>query len=226
MVDFGGKLFYFRTFYTMVMILMRVLAFFLLIVASALAISFVAFNTTYIDAFDLAIRLFALNGFLALSIAAMMSPFLKEITFFFKKSYTKVHHYFAATGLLLITLHPIGVVIQALNPMLLLPNLGSLYLFLFYGGSIALIAVYAAFGAALLRKKINSYWRPFHALMYVALLFGVIHANLAGLDFQNVYLTVTYDGLFVGVLVAFGLKRWQFYRMKARMKNSQHNSAH
>ena len=204
----------------MAMVLKRVLAFFILIIVVALAISFVAFNMIYIGPFDLAIRLFALNGFLALSIAAMMSPFLKEITLFFKKSFINVHHYFAAAGLLLITLHPIGVVIQALNPMLFLPNLGSLYLFLFYGGSIALIAVYAAFGAALLRKKINSHWRPFHAIMYVALLFGVVHANLAGLDFQNVYLMVIYDGLFVGVLVAFGLKRFQFYRIKARKNNT------
>lgn len=61
-----------------------------------------------------------------------------------------------------------------------------------------------------------AYWRPFHALMYVALFFGVVHANLAGMDFQNVYLLVIYDGLFVAAVVAFGLKRLQFYKIKAR----------
>ena len=130
--------------------------------------------------FDLTIRLFALNGFLALSIAAMMSPFLKEITLFFKKSFVTVHHYFAAAGLLLITLHPISVAIQAVDPSILLPNFASLYSFFFYGGSIALISVYIAVGAVLFRKKAVAYWRPFHALMYVALFFGVVHANLWG----------------------------------------------
>ncbi|MCL4430225.1 MAG: hypothetical protein M1167_05685 [Chloroflexi bacterium] len=204
------------------MVLKKTLVFFIAIMAFATAISLVAFNTLYIGPFDLTIRLFALNGFLALSIAAMMTPFLKEITLFFKKSFVKVHHYFAAAGLLLITLHPVGVVIHALNPMLLFPNTGSFYLFLFYGGSVALIVVYVAFGAALLRKKIISYWRFFHALMYVALLFGVVHANLAGLDFRNVFFMVVYDGLFAGVLAAFVLKRWQLFRVRVR-RNSMVN---
>lgn len=173
---------------------------------------------SYNGPFALAIRLLALNGFLALSVAAMMTPFIKEITVFFKKSFIKMHHYFAAAGLLLITLHPLAVVIQALNPTLLLPNVGSFYLFLFYGGSVALIAVYAAFGAVLLRKKVMAYWRPFHALMYVALFFGVVHANMSGMDFQSIYLKIIYDSLFAGAMVAFGLKRWQFYRIKSRRK--------
>ncbi len=143
---------------------------------------------------------------------------------FFRKSFVSVHHYFAAAGLLLITLHPIGIAILAFNPMILLPNFNSLFLFLFYGGSIALLAVDIAFGAALLRKKFNSHWRTFHALMYVALFFGVIHANLAGLDLQKVYLMAIYDILFAGVLLAFGLKRLQLYRIKAR-KNGMVNLA-
>lgn len=201
------------------MLLKREVAFFSVIVVFALAVSLFAFTMRYIGPFDLALRLFALNGFIALSVAAMMTPFLKEVTLFFKKSFIKVHHYFAAAGLLLITLHPVAVVIQALNPMLFLPNVRSLYLFLFYGGSVALISIYVAFGFVLLRKKFTSHWRPFHALMYVALFFGVVHANLAGLDIQNVYLMVIYDGLFAGVVVTFVLKRWQFYRIKARRNN-------
>jgi hypothetical protein len=82
-----------------------------------------------------------------------MTPFIKEITLFFKKSFIKVHHYFAAAGLLLITLHPIAVVVLTLSPTILLPNFASIYSFFFYGGSIALIAIYVAFGAVLLRKK-------------------------------------------------------------------------
>ena len=192
--------------------------FFAVIILFALAVSLVALTTRNIDPFDLAIRLFALNGFIALSVAAILTPFIKEVTPFFKKSFIKVHHYFAASGLLLLTLHPISLVIQALNPALFLPNVGSFYLFLFYGGSIALIAIYIAFGAVLLRRKAVAYWRPFHALMYLALFFAVIHGNLAGYDFQNVYLMAIYDGLFVAVIVAFVLKRFQFYKIKAQRK--------
>ena len=38
------------------------------------------------------------------------------------------------------------------------------------------VAVFAAF----LRAKAPKYWRAFHALMYVVLLFGIVHANLFG----------------------------------------------
>ena len=202
------------------MILKKELAFFAVIIIFASAVSIYAFSMFYISPFDLTIRLLALNGFIALSIAAMMTPFLKEVTFFFKKSFVKVHHYFAAAGLLLITLHPLAVSIQALNLTILLPNVGSLYLFLFYGGSVALISIYVAFGAVLLRKKITAHWRPFHALMYLALFFGVVHANLIGFDLQSIYLKIVYDALFAGALVTFGLKRWQFYRIKTRKNNS------
>ena len=201
------------------MVLKKELAFFVIIIIFALAVSLFALSINYIDPFDLTIRLLALNGYIALSVAAILTPFIKEVTLFFKKPFTKVHHYFAAAGLVLITLHPIAVSIQALNLTILLPNLGSLYLFLLYGGSVALISIYVAFGAVLLRRKINAYWRPFHALMYVALFFGVVHANLIGFDLQNIYFKVVYDALFAGVLVAFGLKRWQVHRIKARRNN-------
>ncbi len=147
-----------------------------------------------------------------------MTPFLKEITLFFKKSFTKVHHYFAAIGLLLITLHPITVLIQTLDPAIFLPNFESFYLFFFFGGIIALILIYVAFGAVLLRKKIVAYWRPFHMLIYLALFIGVVHANLRGTDFQSVYIQIIYDTLFAGVLAAFVLKRWQFYRIRLKVR--------
>lgn len=117
----------------MVMVLKRNAGFFAVIILFALAVSLVALTARNIDPFDLTIRLLALNGFIALSVAAILTPFIKEVTLFFKKSFIKVHHYFAASGLLLITLHPISMVIQALNPALFLPNVGSFYLFLFYG---------------------------------------------------------------------------------------------
>ena len=105
------------------------------------------------NAMDASIRLLALNGYIALSVAAILTPFIKEVTLFFKKSFIKVHHYFAAAGLLMITLHPIAVAILFVNPSILLPNFESLSTFFFYGGSVALIAIYTAFGAVFTKKS-------------------------------------------------------------------------
>ena len=65
----------------MVMVLKKELAFFILIIVFALAISLFALSIHYIDPFDLTIRLLALNGYIALSIAAILTPFIKEVSF-------------------------------------------------------------------------------------------------------------------------------------------------
>jgi DMSO/TMAO reductase YedYZ heme-binding membrane subunit len=200
------------------MFLKRELAFFAIIIIFGLTVSLFAFNMGHSNLLNLTVRLSALNGYIALSIAAIMTPFLKEITLFFKKSFVKVHHYFAAAGLLLITLHPIAVFIQTSDLTVFLPNFNSIYFFFFFGGTIALILIYVAFGAVLIRRKIVAYWRPFHMFMYLALFIGVVHANLRGTDFQNIYLAIIYDALFAAALSAFVLKRWQFYRIKMRAK--------
>lgn len=209
------------------MVLKREIGFFLLIVTFGLAVSLFALSLGYSDNLTLSLRLFALNGYISLGVAAIMTPFLKEVTIFFKKSFTKVHHYFAAAGLLLISLHPITAFIQALSPAVFLPNFMSIYLFFFYGGVVALTLIYVAFGAVLLRKKIVSFWRPFHMFIYLALFIGVVHANLRGTDFLNLYIKIVYDALFAGAVIAFCLKRFQFYRLKMRTKkkaNTQTNN--
>jgi DMSO/TMAO reductase YedYZ heme-binding membrane subunit len=211
------------------MVLKRGLVFFALVILLGLAVSlFVFFSAKDIAPLTLTIRLLALNGYIALSVAAIMTPFLKEVTLFFKKSFTKIHHYFAAAGLLLITLHPITVFAQTLNPTVFLPSFGSIYLFFFFGGIIALLLIYVAFGTVFLRRKIAMYWRPFHMLIYLALFVGVVHANLRGTNFQSLSIQIIYDSLFAAALAAFVLKRRQFYRIKRKVNNhklmSQNNN--
>ncbi|MCW4004681.1 MAG: hypothetical protein NWE95_12300 [Candidatus Bathyarchaeota archaeon] len=207
------------------MVLKKEAAFFTLIVLFAVAISLLAVNTVYRNPFNLSVRLFGINGFIALSIATIITAFLKEITIYLKKPFLKVHHYLAAAGLVLITLHPIMLAIQFLNPAVFLPNLQTLYLFLFYGGRQALIIIYIAIAAVLLRRKIAAYWRWFHALMYVALFFGIIHANLSGTDFiLNPIVMVALNVLFGATIFAFAIKRWQFYRVKKRKKQTLENT--
>ncbi len=201
------------------MVSRREVAFYAVILLVAVAISLLAYSGYYYSPLDLTVRLLALNGYLALAIAAVMDPFLKEITLFFKKPWMKVHHNFAAVGLMLITLHPIFVVLLTMNPAIVLPNFNSPYFFFLYGGSIALIILYVAFGAVLLRRKMVNYWRYFHMLMYLALFFGVVHANLFGVDLQTIALQVVYIGLFAATVFAFALKRWQFHQLRVKMKN-------
>jgi DMSO/TMAO reductase YedYZ heme-binding membrane subunit len=185
----------------------------------AIVISVIAFTTSNGDPLNLLTRLLALNGFIAVSIAAIMDPFIKELTIFLKQPFLKIHHYFAAAGLVLITLHPIMVAIQTMYPAILLPNVQSIYLFFVYGGSVALIALYVAFAGVLVRRKIVAYWRPVHMLMYISLFFGVIHANLLGQDLiGNFSIRMVYNVLFAMVLFAFILKRWQFYKTRKRTK--------
>jgi len=194
------------------------IVFFSTIVLFAITVSLVAYFLDAANPYNVAVRLLALNGFIAISIASILTAYLKEVTLFFKKPFTRIHHYFAAAGLVLITLHPIMLAVQLMNPAVFLPNINSLYLFLFFGGRQALIIIYIALAAVLLRRKISTYWRLFHALMYVALFFGIVHADLSGSDFENLAVLIIFNGLFIAVLAAFVYKRWQFYQMKTRNK--------
>ena len=200
------------------MVLKKEAFFFAGIVLFCLAISLLAYRWAPTDPLTLTIRLLALNGYIAVAIAAIITPFIKEITLFLKKPFTKIHHYFAAAGLLLITLHPIAVFIRFMDPNVFLPEFENLYVFFFFGGIIALLLIYVGVGAVFLRRKFMTFWRPFHMLMYLALFIGVIHASLRGIDFGNIYIQIVFDVLFVLALLALVLKRVQFYRIKQRAR--------
>jgi DMSO/TMAO reductase YedYZ heme-binding membrane subunit len=187
----------------------------------ALAISLIAYFYLYSTPFNLSLRLLALNGFLLLSVATILVPFLKETVSLFGASFLKIHHSFAAVGLALITLHPVVLSIQIMNLSVFIPSTSSLELFLANGGRPSLIIVYIAVVAALLRRSIPKYWRLFHVLIYLALFFGIVHANLVGTDvygFDNLPIAIIYNVMFGAVLVAFGLKRVQQARLQQRRK--------
>ena len=191
------------------------------VVMFSVGVSVFSYLVAYSHPFELSVRLFALNGFLALSIATIMTPFLKEIKRHFNKSFLEIHHSFAVVGLVLITLHPITLFIQVLDPAIFLPNLSSFYLFWLFAGRQALIVIYIALAAALLRRKIPKYWGYWswiHAFMYVALFFAIVHANLIGTDFQKSAIDIVYDGLFAGAIAAFVLKRFQQHRIRSKIK--------
>jgi predicted ferric reductase len=203
------------------------LLFLAIVLIFALSVSVVAFYVSYQNPLRYSIRLFGLLGFISLSITVILTAFLKEVTLYFKKPFLRIHHYFAAVGLTLITLHPIALAIARLNPAVFIPTVGSLDAFIINGGRQALIILYIAFVAVLLRRKIPKYWRPIHALMYLALFFGILHADLIGTDFENLYILITFNALFAATIAAFIIKRYQSYQLKQKIKakKQQDNNA-
>ncbi len=197
--------------------LKRVGVFFLLGIAFLTVVIAVLFLPSTIDADFMrsAIRFFALYGYLFLSVTALVTPFLREITQAFGKPFLKVHHSFAVLGSVFITLHPIFNALE-ISLSVFLPNFASWMNFWTLAGRPAFILIYIAVFAAILRAKASKYWRAFHSLMYVALFFGLVHANLIGNDFRTLGIALIYDALFVASLMGFAFKRYRSYQLKRR----------
>jgi DMSO/TMAO reductase YedYZ heme-binding membrane subunit len=162
------------------------------------------------------VRLFGLYGFLFLSVATLMTPFLKEVAQTFGKPFLKVHHAFSILGIVFITLHPIFNAIERLSLSVFVPRFDSWERFWMFAGRPAFIILYIALAAAILRTKAPKYWRSFHALMYAVLLFGIVHANLIGDDFENVGIMVVFNVLFLMSIASFALKRYRNHLMKRK----------
>ena len=160
------------------------------------------------------VRFFGLYGFLFLGVATLITPFLAEVTRAFGKPFLKVHHTFSAFGIALITLHPVFNAVQRLSLIVFVPNFGSWELFWMLAGRPALIILYVGLLAVFLRRKIPRYWHPFHALMYVVLFFGIVHASLIGDDFENLGIMLLFDALFVASLATFVYKRYKSCRAR------------
>jgi DMSO/TMAO reductase YedYZ heme-binding membrane subunit len=163
------------------------------------------------DFVHLLVMFFGLYGYLLLSVATMMTPFLKEIKQAFGKPFLKVHHAFSILGLVFITLHPVFNAVDSASLSVFVPNFDSWITFWTFAGRPAFIILYIAFLAAVLRAKAPIHWQPFHGLAYIALLFGIVHANLLGDDFQNLGIAIIFDALFFASVASFALKRYRNY---------------
>jgi predicted ferric reductase len=165
-----------------------------------------------------AVRFFGLYGYLFLSIAVLLTPFLREVTQAFGKPFLKIHHVFAVLGLVFITLHPVFNAME-FSLSVFVPNFASWMAFWRLAGRPAFILIYVAVFAALLRTKAPKYWRAFHALMYIVLLFGIVHANLIGYDFKNLGVMLIFNALLVASLAGLAFKRYRSYQLKRKMSH-------
>lgn len=188
------------------------------IIALYALIIVVFFLTPQSNAFSTSWRLFALLGMVSMSISAMMTPFAIELYKIFGKSFVKLHHIFAILGVILITLHPVIFAVYVMNPLVFIPVVNDWVAFWELAGRPALILIYIGVVAGILRKTFNNQWKKVHALLYVALFFGIVHGTLIGTSFQNPIILITFYGLFIGVILAFAIKRYKTYQRKQKMK--------
>jgi sulfoxide reductase heme-binding subunit YedZ len=187
------------------------------VIALAVIIWLLVFPSSEEDLIHQLVMFFALYGYLFLAMATLTTPFLKEIARAFGDTFLKVHHAFSILGIVFITLHPVFNAIDRLSLSVFVPRFDSWERFWMFAGRPAFIILYIALFAAVLRTKTPKYWRPFHALMYVVLLFGIVHANLLGDSFENLGIAVIFDALFVASIAGFVLKRYRNRQLRERL---------
>lgn len=161
----------------------------------------------------LAIRLFGLNGYLALAIATTMTPFLLKVARAFGRPFLRVHHFVSAFAIALTTLHPVAIAVMRANPLVFLPNTTSPLMINL--GRWALILLYIALVGSLVRTRVKR-WRYLHALMYIVLFIGIIHANYLGTDMEIDAIRAIYNLLGVAVGISLGMN---IYLKATRMKS-------
>jgi sulfoxide reductase heme-binding subunit YedZ len=166
------------------------------------------------------IRGAALLGYLSVFLALISSAYMRQVYRFFGRPFLKVHHVLSVAGLILLTVHPIGVAIQNASLTIWLPRFRSLNGFLQWGGAPAWYLIGLGVLAAVLRKIIGKNWHLIHILNYVAFILASIHALQIGSDFQWPGMRVVVISLILITTVTFIQKRLQRHRRGSRTPNS------
>jgi len=163
------------------------------------------------------IRTAALMGYFCVFGAILSSAYMKQLVRYFGRSFVKVHHMVAISGLVLIVLHPLVVVWRLLSPRFLIPSTQSWYVFFAYGGSVAWYLIGAAVLIAVLRKRIGKHWKLLHMLNYIAFWMVTVHGWLIGTNVQGVVMRVIFALLALVVLWVL-VRRRLADRKRARRK--------
>ena len=151
----------------------------------------------------------ALLGYLDIFLAIISSVYMRQLVRFFGRPFVQVHHILSVTGLILVTLHPLGVAWSSASVRVFLPRFGSWLTFLQWGGPPAWYLLNAAALVAVLRTTIGRNWRVIHVLNYVAFLLGTAHAILIGTDFQRTIVKAVPIAMAILVVATLIRKRFQ-----------------
>jgi sulfoxide reductase heme-binding subunit YedZ len=146
-------------------------------------------------------------GYLFVFLSVLSSAYVKQVSRVFGRPFVKVHHVLSLVGLILVTLHPLGVALQSRDVGVFLPRFDSWRVFFQLGGRPAWYFIAAASLAAVLRKTIGRGWRVLHYLNYVAFLLGTVHGIMIGTDFHSSIVRAASIALSIVVVVVFTQKR-------------------
>jgi len=156
------------------------------------------------------IRTCAVLGYLAVFLAIVASATMRQMVRTFGRPFVQVHHMLSVTGLVLVTLHPLGVAWDSRTAAVFVPLLDSWFVFLQMGGRPAWYLIVVASLAALLRASFRQRWRTIHLLNYLAFFLATGHAVLVGTDFRSLpmkTLPVALALVVVGILIRQRLQR-------------------
>jgi sulfoxide reductase heme-binding subunit YedZ len=148
-------------------------------------------------------------GYSAIFLAIISSNYMRQLVRFFGRPFVQIHHILSVTGLVMVTLHPLGAAWFNMSLRVWLPRLDSWLTFLEWGGPPAWYLIAIASSAAVLRKAIGQNWRVLHLLNYVAFFLGTVHASLIGTDFQHPIVRAVSVALALAVLATLIRKRFQ-----------------
>lgn len=153
------------------------------------------------------IRGAALLGYLAVFLAIISAAYLRQLVRFFGRPFIQVHHILSVTGLILITLHPLGVALDSATLSVFLPRFDSWTIFLQFGGRLAWYLLGIAALAAAFSKAIGHNWRVIHFLNYVAFWLATVHAVMIGTNFQYAVVKAVAISMALMVVATFIQKR-------------------
>ena len=165
-----------------------------------------------------AIRGCALLGYLAIFLAVIISAYMRQMIRIFGRPFIQVHHILSVTGLVLVTLHPLGVAWDYGSLGVFVPLFDSLVVFLRWGGRPAWYLIGVASLAAVLRKTFRQNWRTVHTLNYPAFFLATVHAIMLGTDFQPLIMKALPLAMSLVVVAIFIQKRLQQRRLRARRR--------
>jgi len=161
------------------------------------------------DILNSSIRLSGLIGFLSLSLGVIMNLLKKEIKSILGQPFITIHHVFVLSGLVLITIHPLLIAISFADFSVFIPDTSSAYVFLMNGGRFAILLIYLGFFAAVFRSVLRGRWVLIHRIIYLALILGIIHANLLGEDLYYPLIQILLDAL-AGIVIITGIIKLRF----------------
>ncbi|MFH0966165.1 MAG: hypothetical protein V1862_00570 [Methanobacteriota archaeon] len=194
-------------------LLLRRSLFFILLLSPYILVFGIIMNTHLNDVLTTGLRFCGLFGFLSLSLGAIMNLLKKEIRTIFGQPFIHVHHIFVLTGLVLITVHPVLFALSIGDFSAFIPDTSSILSFLTNGGRVAIILIYIGFLAAVFQSAFRGRWVQIHRIMYLALILGVIHANLLGQDLSDPIIRILYNALAGAVIVTGILKMRHRHRL-------------